>query len=67
MKKNIAQETGALRKLALRRETIQQLTIAQLGDVEGGAPVERSDGAAASCIVICTGGYSVLCSILLPC
>ena len=66
MKKNIAQETGALRKLALRRETIQQLTIAQLGDVEGGAPVERSDGVAASCIVHCTGA-SVLCSILLPC
>jgi hypothetical protein len=67
MKRTNAQKS-ALRKLALRRETIQQLTIAQLGDVDGGAPVERSDGAAISCAnTHCTGGYSLLCSILPPC
>ena len=64
MKKNIVQKSTALRKLALRRETIQRLTIAQLGDVEGGAPVNRSDAAAASCRVVCA---SLLCSILTPC
>jgi hypothetical protein len=39
MKKNNAQNTSALRKLVLRRETIQQLTIARLADVEGGARI----------------------------
>ena len=38
--KKTALKTSALGKLALRRETIQRLTIAQLEDVGGGAPTE---------------------------
>jgi hypothetical protein len=67
MKKTSAQNTSARNKLALRRETIQQLTVAQLGDVEGGATINRSDGEAISCVATHCTGVSLLCSILQPC
>lgn len=68
MKKNIAQTTSALRKLTLRKETIQRLTVAQLEDVAGAAPpTKRSDDAISCANTHCTTGNSFLCSIFQIC
>lgn len=55
MKKNIGPNTSALRKLALRKETIQQLSTEQLEYVGGGAG--PTDGEPRSHYMSCTNTH----------